>query len=404
MPTGQGRASFTQSMAAQGREAHEKVKGLDTQLSAGGNLPAGIENGIAQLVDMHFVQVKEGKQNAGSWMFYAAGAVFEPKDHNGAPTEGLRTQISEPMFDTPTRSRKTVQDHLDYVYRVLRTFGVDTAELDFDDLEGQMAALVEAGPYFRFRTWAGQKTEVAQVNGRWSLTQDGKVVPGKTYPSQQAAQAANPFAGREPMVNHSWGQMVNYEASSSSGTQDDTGSAEGVAQDEAPPPAPVAKAPPKPTAPKPAATAPAKPAPAKAAPKKPAPPPVEEPVVDDLAGLAELADGGDEDAAAKVLKAAEEAGIPKATRDSTPTYTQLATMVSEAGTAAPDSDEPVWVPAVGEVYQYQATGKGGKLLDAQECEVTEVNEDLQVVSLKSLVNSKIAYKAVPWDKLKQEGE
>lgn len=141
------------------RRAHEAHKGDETTYSQFGDLPPGIENGVAQLVDCKFTQIKEGKNNAGEWMFYAAGVVVLPRSVGGIPIEGLRTQISEPLFDTPNRSRETVAEHLAWIYNQLRLLGVNTSEMQVEDLEATAAGIKEIAPYFRFRTWRGDATK-----------------------------------------------------------------------------------------------------------------------------------------------------------------------------------------------------------------------------------------------------
>jgi SHS2 domain-containing protein len=194
----QTKSSFVAKLGEAGRKAHEMHKGDDTKTTVYSDLPGGINNGIAQLVECKFVQIKEGKQNAGEWMFYAAGVVKAPTMHDNVPIEGLRTSISEPLFDTPTRKRATLQDHIDHVYQVLRTLGLDTSKLKFDDLENAAAALKESAPHFRFTTWKPPKQTTGQ------------------------------YAGKESQVTHKWGEVVSYDGESDSGVTEEP-AAEGEA-------------------------------------------------------------------------------------------------------------------------------------------------------------------------------
>lgn len=185
-----------------GRKAHEAHKDDETRYSAGGGLPPGI-NGVAQLVDCKFDVFKEG-DNKGDYYFYAAGVVVSPDkftdaDGNEHHVEGMRTSIMEPLCATPNRSRKTIEEHLAWVYNELRKLGVDTSELDPDDLETTVAALVEEGPHFKFRTWQGKPTEQypdPRVNEVWNGvvdydTEDGgdaaDYVEDDTEDAEQAA-------------------------------------------------------------------------------------------------------------------------------------------------------------------------------------------------------------------------
>jgi len=152
------KSSLKALLGEAGRKAFERHKNDETRYSSTGQLPPGIEGGIAKLVDCKIDTYKEGNFK-GKPYFYAAGVVVRPKEHNGVPVEGLRTQIMEPLCETPNRTRKTVEDHISWVCNELRKLGVDTSELSFDDLEDAIEALREEGPYFRFRTWQGRPTE-----------------------------------------------------------------------------------------------------------------------------------------------------------------------------------------------------------------------------------------------------
>jgi hypothetical protein len=203
MPKQTGKSSLASKLGDRGREAFDSHKSDETTYGQV-NLPGGIENGIARLVDCKFTQIAEGKQNAGEWMFYAAGIVVSPSEHEGTQILGLRTMISEPLFDTPTRSRKTIDEHLAWVLNEFRKLGVNTDELSFDDLEGVAEQLVEGSPHFRFRTWKGSKQEIVKKEGKF-------FVGDKKYATEAAAKAANPYVGSEPMVLHQWGGAVEYQ-------------------------------------------------------------------------------------------------------------------------------------------------------------------------------------------------
>lgn len=174
------RSGLAARLGEAGRKAVENHKNDDTRLTGGGDLPAGIENGVAQLVQCYFKQYEKG-DNVGKDFFYAAGIVKLPTEHEGVPVEGQRTWKREPLYATPTFTRKTVEDHLDWVLNQLRLLGVDTTEVGVGDLEDVVAALEQEQPHFRFRTWKGAK------------------------------QTEGPFAGREPRVQHDWRGACEYE-------------------------------------------------------------------------------------------------------------------------------------------------------------------------------------------------
>lgn len=192
--------------------------------AGGGRLPAGIENGIAELVDCRVSQYKEGKQS-GEYFFLAAGVVINPDGTkspwlvNGTPVDGLRTQIMEPLCDTPERggekARKTAQEHYEWVVNeVAKLLGKKPGEkfwIDVDDLEAVCEQVKEMKPVFRFRTFSFDKEVIAKKpNGKWGLfVEDAK---GNRKPSRNigewvteaAAQNVNPYAGRDPMVFETW--------------------------------------------------------------------------------------------------------------------------------------------------------------------------------------------------------
>jgi hypothetical protein len=183
-----------------------------TEVDVSGNLPAGIEGGVAKVVDCKFVEIAPGKTNAGELMFYAAAVVLRPKEVNGRLVKGLRTMINEPLYDTPTRSRKTFDDHVKEVINRLRILkGVKPGqkmEIDVDDLETLAAEIKEEAPCVRFRTWAGNKQELVERGGKFFVT-GGRAELGP-YKTEAAAKAANPYIGKEPMVTHTWGEVVEF--------------------------------------------------------------------------------------------------------------------------------------------------------------------------------------------------
>ena len=162
-----------------GRKAVDSHKGDDTRFASGGDLPAGIEGGVAQLVDCKFDTYKKG-DNEGEYYFYCAGVVKSPAEHDGVNLIGLRTSIMEPVCETPTRTRQGIEEHVDWILNEFRKLNIDTSELAVDDLEDVAAALKEARPHFRFRTWKGEKS------------------------------TSGPFAGREPMVQHQWNGACDF--------------------------------------------------------------------------------------------------------------------------------------------------------------------------------------------------
>lgn len=359
-------------------QAHHAVKDNETEFSKFGDLPPGIENGIAKLDSVKFDQFKNGDLK-NEWYFMAQAVVLLPKEHNGIPVENLQTRIGpEPLCDTPSRSRKTTQEHVDWIYNELRKLGVDTKDLELSDLEATCEALSEAAPYIRFRTWASK--------------------PNKDYP--------------DPKTNHSWNGTVEYTPEDDDGgvTDETGGEAEEPAEEEAPPPVrkPVAKPPSRPAtaSTKPAASGgkvPGKPS-GKAPPKTPDdidPPDEQAPEAEDeapdLEALAEAADGGDEDAQTALGEMATEAGISEQQIVKAKDYAALVKLIQDAtGEAGEETTEEAateFTPEKDMVVYHRP--KGGK--KPVECEVVAVNEKKRTASLKNLDNPKLIYKDVSWD-------
>lgn len=334
-------ASLSAKLGSKGRGAFDGSKGNETKFDSGGGLPDGIENGIAQLADIKFGTYEKG-DNKGEFFFRASAVVIAPKVYNGIPIEGLRTNIGpEPLCETPGKSRETLDQHLDWVLNELRKLGLDTSELEFEDLEGACESLVESAPTFRFRTWKGKKAT------------EGK------------------YKDKEPMVQHVWNGVVDYDAGDDGdGVVDETEQDEGEEEPTPPPKKSSAKV----------ASAPAK----KAAPKKAAPKKAE-PTLEELGAMA---DGQDEDAMLKLQEMADELGID---HEAIGTWSEVAGAIDamqngEAeGEEEPEAEEEEGaLPEKGDVVQY----KEPKSKKATEWEVIFVNTKNNTVNIKSLDTDK----------------
>ncbi len=162
------KSNLLKKLGSAGKKAIEAHKNDEVVLPDGSNLPGGIDFGVAQLVDCKFDTYKKG-DNKGEFFFFAAGIVVEPKKLGNITIEGLRTQITEPATcDTPTRSRKTVDDHIQWIMNQMRLLGAD--DIDENNLEEVAEALKEEKPYFRFETWKSEPTPQfpnPRVNHKW---------------------------------------------------------------------------------------------------------------------------------------------------------------------------------------------------------------------------------------------
>ena len=176
--------SLMAKIGKKGTAAVKKRKGDPVSADSGSSLPAGIENAIAQLTDCYFGQYKPGTKYEGEFFFRAVGTIISPKVFEGVPIEGCQTSIIEPCCDTPDAGgkRKTLEDRIAFILNEMRKLGLDTSEATAEQLENMAEVLKTSKPYFRLRTWKGDK------------------------------QTTGPYAGKEPRVNEVWGGEVDMEA------------------------------------------------------------------------------------------------------------------------------------------------------------------------------------------------
>lgn len=344
------KATTTSSLAARlgdaGRRGFEASKDTPVNYGGGGQLPDGIENGIAKLVDCRFGVYKDGPF-AGKDFYIASGVVVSPEEHDGIPTVGLRTQIMEPLCATPTRSRKTVEEHLDWVLNEWKKLGVDVSGLDYEQLESTAEALKEMGPHFRFRTWKGKKP------------------------------TSGPYKDQEPRVQEQWKGAVIWEENGHGSVADvidntiveveETAESIDDSEVEAGEDVPVESV---------AET---------------------DSVELDLSALGASADSGDNEAAARLKALADELDIDS---DSAGTWTEVAEAIAETQAPAeetesePEPEPEVHEPAKGDRYDY----KPKLAKKPYECEVKTSNKSKRTVTLFNPTTKK-EYKDVSWDDL-----
>ncbi len=205
MPKKTSNSELLQKLGERGQKSFEKHKRDETIFDTSGQLPAGIEGGIAQLVSCKFGIYAKGKDK-GKPFFTATGVVKHPEEFNGERLAGGHTKIGpEPMCDTPTRSRKTFDEHMAWVINQLQLLGVITSDIEFlGDLDGILILLQDQKPHFRFRTWKGEK------------------------------QTEGPFAGREPNTQEVWQGQVDYTDDEDDGVVDETVEVEEEEEEEVP--------------------------------------------------------------------------------------------------------------------------------------------------------------------------
>lgn len=365
----QGKSSLLAKYGQKINNAINNHKADETVTSNFSDLPAGIDNGIAQLVECKFDVYKEGDMK-GEVYFYAAGTVVQPTHVGDIPIEGLRTSIMEPVCDTPSRKRSTTDAHIAWILNQFRLLGVNTSNMNASHLEAAAEALKKLRPFFRFRTWKGKPQTTGQ------------------------------YAGQEPRTNHDWLGTVAYEPSSNGheSVQDQTGGDEEQSEPSAQPPA----------SPKNRMSAPK----VNGKSNKPAPAPEpEEPAFDDgaldLDALAEAAESGDKDAKIQLTELAESLGVGQEVENADD-WAQAVGIIREAqgGTTQeePAAEEgPTGlaegeVPEKEQVWNYCPPGKNGKPGAPVGCVVMAVSTKKSTVTLKAMKGG-VEYKDVPWSAL-----
>jgi hypothetical protein len=427
-------------------EAFNRHKGDETEYGNFGELPPGIDGGVAQLVDCRVLEIKEGKQNAGELMFFARGVVVEPEEAED-PRTGLvvrtknrSTTLSEPLFHTPGRARETFEQHMQHVLNQLRRLGLSTEDIAATDEEfnAQLATLKESAPFFRFRTWQGPKSEQypnPRVNHTWEGTQG---LEDYTPPDEGSPVEDDATGLASPSEQLKGNGSATRSQVGPSKTPSNPSGGPSVAPSTPTRPSPQREAPNSSTSllggkPVPSARPAARPAtpPAGRPSGKPAAQPVASPAAEstdefgDLDSLAEKADAEDKESQKSLEAMATQAGVPKEAVKKARSWADVAALIAAAGqlgdeeeeeegtevedeeevtegteeASLDDSDdneeEDQWDgPAVGDMYSYRV---GKRLADV---EVLEVNAARQTVTVKNYSEPKgPPIKGVKWDQL-----
>jgi len=354
MPATKSKVDLSKSLKKHAKD--ETDYGVDLS-----RLPAGITNGIAELVEAKLSVYAKGP-NIGQKFLYLAGTVIEPisvveqvKSWDASlaggkggvriapPVEkrvrGLRTSVMIPLCDTKNAAGE-VTDYDEHVKRALnelRKLGGEECTADVEteeDLIALLATLKEAAPRFKFGTsTSGDPTAQYPTQRVWE----------NWYGTKDVEQGGEPEA----------------EA-----VQDDTGPLAEATEEE----------------PQDAVESPG----------------------DDPTALAEAADGGDADAGTRLNDLALEAGISQKKIDGAKDWGTVAGWLS-AETSESEEDE--WEPAVKEVYGYKPKGSNGKPGKESDHEVLSVNTEAKTVTLKHFDSGKVVLGAnkkplaVSWDDL-----
>ncbi len=391
MPKQTSSSNLFKDLEERAQKALEANKTKPIEYDTGGDLPPGIEGGIARLVDCKIDTFKSG-DNKGKPRFYAAGVVISPGEFRGQRIEGEQTKVSkygEPLFDTPTRSRKTFEDHFDWMMNVLALLGLDRSEIEnTQDMGPILDALKDQQPYFKFRTWAGTK------------------------------QTTGPYAGREPQTQEVWKGVINdyEETSEDDGVIDGTVPAEPEEEkieDEVPFEAGdntdldslAARAADDPDAQSTlqergnllgigdaVESAADWDAVVELIRNAESAEDNAEKLLPTFSELGEKADAGDEDAIDAITKAAEDKGLD-VNNEKYDTWTKLA---AEIDKSPAELGERIGEPEKGHVFLYRPP----RARKDVECEATVVFSSNKTCNLKNLDDGK-SYKGVAWGKLKE---
>lgn len=352
MPMQKASGGFASRLRAKLNQSLAKHKNDETDYGNFGDLPPGIEGGIAQLVEAKLGQYKEGDLKDKDFL-YMAGVVVQPTTFEGQKIEGKRTALTIPLCDTPM-SKKSFDENFAKALNELRKLGVDTSTLSGDSFEPTLEAIKEMGPYFTFRTWRGKAT--------------------KEFPN--------------PKVQHNWGGLTEYTAD----LPNDPG-------------ATVTERPAK----NGTSTNGSKPAMKKPPMKKPEPEPEPETTFDEFGDIDSLLaaagndDEGGEAARAKLMEMAIEVGMTEEEVSSAASWDEVVERINAGKSEEGSSESEEFVPKKGDVHHYYPFDpiKKKKAAKPVECEVTAVDLKGKTVNLKNLDNGKV-FNKVPFSEISPE--
>lgn len=386
-----GGTSVLAKLGDQLRRAVKAHKNDATKISPSGDLPPGL-TGVAQLNVCRFDVHKDG-DNAGKPYWIASGIIHEPhtfkdKQGNTHKVSGRRTSIQCPLYETPKRSRKNVQEHVAWMLNEFRKLGVDTSKIPDDIPDGCLEMIVtqlqNAKPYFQFHTF--------ETKG---------AMPGTT-----------PDANSEPMLIQMWDGVCAPPTVPELGAGIKEPSANGHTKTVEPS---LTEEPP-----------PAVEMPEPAEPEAIAPEDVDR---GDITSLVERALQDDTAAQEQLIAMAVAAGHDEADARKSPSWDDVAILaqtpagggeegesegesessgeiVEEAAAPAPVAPPPpapkpapaVAEPVKGKTCKFRPLGadKVTRAKKPVDCEIVSINKAAKTVNLKSLVDGKL-YNNVKWD-------
>jgi hypothetical protein len=327
-------------------------KNNEVDYGFGGDLPPGINGGVAKLSEIKTGEYKNGDKKGEPFVRFA-GVVVSPQEFEGQRIEGNQASIMIPLCDDPPNARrgnkpgKTFADRIAQLLNEFKKLGAEALvaalppNCKFSDYMAIADALVKAGPHFKFRTYAI------------------KDKPTPQNPNPEPGQTQTEFKG-----------ICNYDTNSQTGdgVVDNSGSNAPAETSEA-----------------------------------------GQEEATDWAGLGELADNGDSDAAARIDAAAEQLGLTSREDWANLTYASAAAAVAEAeagGGAEPPAEGggaeagggESSTPKKGETWNYRPKHAKADV----EVEITTVFDASQKANVKILSGPKAGttVRSVPWSELK----
>ena len=174
-------------------------------------IPPGISNGIAKLIECKFDLYKTGA-NQGQYYFRAAGVIVSPESvmtpQGEMKVAGLQTSIMITVCDTKNNAGKvtTLEEHVASILNEMRKLAGDdfTHGKTGADLEPMAEALKEAGPFFKFTTSVRKAQTKDQTDGVW-----------ENWHGSQGLEDYTPPQGTEVVDNSGVGEPTDPEAPAS---------------------------------------------------------------------------------------------------------------------------------------------------------------------------------------------
>jgi len=169
-----GKSSIYEKLKKQGvMQAHKTYKAAPVEMpkQGGGEIPAGIENGVAKLVALEMKEYGKETRNPGKPFVFLSGVCMEPDNVKGQRCKGLRVNKRFDLFQKENKEGEvyqTFEEGWKKFLNELKKLGVDTSETDPEEIvEGDILSdLVEEGIHFKFSTWQPKDSDYVNITLR----------------------------------------------------------------------------------------------------------------------------------------------------------------------------------------------------------------------------------------------